>query len=115
MSYTFKVTAVMGKGGKCYTLLTSNEYPYFNLQIVETPEELRERILDDLKQQHRKVYHAQGRTDFCVIHAGGRPPGCPPLKITRDNADQIIDALCECMQAAADFWARDTKLLKYKK
>lgn len=80
------------------------------LQIVETPDELRERILNDLKQQHRRAYHAQDRTDFCVIHTGGRPPGYPPLKITRDNADQLIDALCECMQTAADFWAEHTRL-----
>ena len=29
----------------------------------------------------------------------------PTIEITADNADAVDRAICECMQAAADFWA----------
>lgn len=41
--YTYVVTDVVGKEGHHYPLLTSNEYPWMNIQIIPTPDEDRER------------------------------------------------------------------------
>ena len=49
--YTYVVTDVVGKEGHHYPLLTSNEYPWMNIQIVPTPDEDRDRILAELKKQ----------------------------------------------------------------
>lgn len=65
-----------------------------------------DKILGDLKQRHRQVYQAEGRKAFCIIHAGGRSTDRLPLLILPSNYEQIISSWRECMQVAADFWAR---------
>lgn len=105
MKYTFKVNTVNADLGNYCIWLVSNEPPRFNSQVVEFKDRDAEEVIETLKRRGGYVCLAAGRNDFCVIHAGGRPPGCPPIKITPDNYRRIVRSLRECMQAAANFWA----------
>lgn len=67
--FTYVVTDVVGKEGHHYPLLTSNEYPWMNIQIIPTPDEDIERILAELKKQGGWIAKAEGRDDFVAIHA----------------------------------------------
>ena len=103
--YTFKVTEITGQYGNKYPLLTANEYPWMNCQVIPTPPGHKDEIMAELKKREEYVVFAEGRTDFCVIQAGGGTPEHPTIEITDDNWEEVDKALCDCMQAAADFWA----------
>jgi hypothetical protein len=103
--YTFKQTEITGKYGHHYPLLTSNEFPWMNCQVIPMDPDERATIMAELRARQEYVVHAAGREDFCVIQAGGGTPEHPTIEITADNADAVDRAICECMQAAADFWA----------
>ena len=62
-----------------------------------------------LKEREEYIVYADGRSDFCVIQAGGGTPEHPTIDITDDNWEEVDKALCECMQAAADFWAEQSE------
>ncbi len=105
--YTFQVSGVIGEHGHHLCILTSNEYPWMNCQVIPTPPDMRDQILSDLNERDEDVVFAAGRTDFCVIQAGGGTPEHPTIEITDENMEEVDHALCECMQAAADFWAEN--------
>ena len=113
--YTFTVTEITGQYGNKYPLLTANEYPWMNCQVIPTPPDRKDEIMEELKKSEEYVVYASGRTDFCVIQAGGGTPEHPTIEITDENWEEVDKALCDCMQAAADYWAylnRDNDTLK---
>ena len=103
--YTFEIKKINGENGKVYTILTANEYPWMNVQIIQTPPELRQKILEDLERKHYRVTFALGRTDFCAIQAGGGSDEHPTIPINQSNYEQVGKALLSCQQAATVFWA----------
>ena len=113
--YTFIITEITGQYGNKYPLLTSNEYPWMNCQVIPTPPDRKDEIMAELKKREEYVVYAKGRTDFCVIQAGGGTPEHPTIEITDENWEEVDKALGDCMQAAADYWAylnRDNDTLK---
>lgn len=110
--YTFEFS-VLEKEGKRYYFLTANEYPWMNCQVVPTPDELREKILEKLYELGGHIYFSEGRKDFCVIQAGGGTEEHPTIEINNDNFHEVAQHLRDCSQAAADYWAKNgDKLLK---
>ena len=103
--YTFKITEIIGPDGNKYPLLTANEYPWMNCQVIPLTPDRKDDIMEELKKRDEYVVYAKGRTDFCVIQAGGGTPEHPTIEITDKNWEEVDKALCDCMQAAADFWA----------
>lgn len=105
--FTYVVTDVVGKEGHHYPLLTSNEYPWMNIQIIPTPDEDIERILAELKKQGGWIAKAEGRDDFVAIHAGGGTKEHPTIKITQQNVNEVCDAMQDCLWTAAEWWAKN--------
>jgi len=103
--FSFQVSEVVGEHGHHFPLLTSNEYPYMNIQIIPTPPDQRQDILDELHRRHEIVAFADGRMDFCAIQAGGGTPDHPTIPINSSNYKEVVRSLRECLQAAADFWS----------
>ena len=95
--YTFTLSTATGDHGHQYPLLTANQYPWMNVQIVPTPSAQRTLILDALNKRGGGVATVDGRTDFVAIH--------PTISITRQNYQQVAAILRDCLQAAADYWA----------
>lgn len=104
-TYNFTLSTVQGDQGNTYPVLTANAYPYMNVQIIPTPEAQRAIILEALRRRGGWIAYAQDRTDFVAIQAGGGHPDHPTVAITRDNYNEVAQALRDCLQAAADFWA----------
>lgn len=106
--YSFSVSQVQGEYGHTYPLLTANEYPWMNIQIVPTPDHQREIIMEALHRRGGGVATAQWRTDFAAIQAGGGTTDHPTIEINAQNYQQVALTLRDCLQAAADFWAAQT-------
>ncbi len=106
--YTFTAKEVVGNHGHHFPLLTSNEYPWMNVQIVPTPSHQRDMILEHLQRHHGMVASSQGRTDFVAIQAGGGTEEHPTISINAQNFRQVGVVLGDCLQAAADYWASRT-------
>lgn len=109
--FTFDVAAQIMPNGKAYTLLTANEPPYMNIQIVPLPDDRRDETLAKLYELkgERYVMFAEGRRDFCAIYAGGVKAGCKPMEVTQTNYKDCLALMDRCQQAAADFWAKHTE------
>lgn len=45
---TFTTTQITGPSGNKYPLLTANEYPWMNCQVIPTPPERRDEIMAEL-------------------------------------------------------------------
>lgn len=99
--FTFKVKQVTVPSGGEYVVLTSNEYPYMNIQIVPTPEGQRDEIIRKLNDT-RWVVAVWGRYDFVAIHAGGGKR----VKLTQGNYKDVVAAMKECLIAGAAWWAQ---------
>ena len=95
-NYTFTIAEQQGEYGHSFPLLTANEYPYMNIQIIPTPPQQRDMIIDALR---RRV----------AIQAGGHHPDQPDIEINSLNYREVAASLHECMQAAADYWASTHK------
>lgn len=108
MKHTFEITEVQGAHGHRFPLLTANEYPYIRCQVVPTLPEQYDEVMAALEQRREYIVTAEGRKDFCVIQAGGTKDGIK-LDINQENHKEVDRAICECVQAAADFWAEKTK------
>ena len=104
MAHTFDISEETGKYGHRFYILTANEYPFIRCQVVPTFPDERDMILSTFKERHDTFFTAEGRTDFCVILAGGCKDG-RPLYFNQHNHKEVDRAICECMQDAADFWA----------
>lgn len=109
-AYNFTLTTQIGDQGNAYPVLTANAYPWMNVQIVPTPDTQREIILEALRRRGGWIATAQYRTDFVAIQAGGGHPDHPTVAITRENYNQVAQALRDCLQAAANFWAESHPL-----
>lgn len=107
MTYTFDISEVTGKHGHRFPLLTANEYPYIRCQVIPTLPDQYDEVMAALKQRGEYIVTAEGRTDFCIIQAGGTKDG-RKLDINQYNHKEVDRAICNCMQAAADFWAEET-------
>lgn len=103
--YTFTLSTATGDHGHQYPLLTANQYPWMNVQIIPTPDSQRTLILDALNKRGGGVATVDGRTDFVAIQAGGGTDEHPTIPITRQNYQQVAAILRDCLQAAADYWA----------
>lgn len=104
--YSFRVKQDIGKYGNKYNILFAEEFPFVVCQVIYLIAESRDAILADLDKKEEFVVFAEGRTDFCVIQACGTTDG-RKVEITQDNAEEVDRAICECVQAAADFWAEN--------
>ena len=106
--YTFRVREDVGKYGNKYNILYAEEFPYVISQVIPLPVGRREEILADLKKRKEFIVFAEGRIDFCVIQACGTTDD-KKVVITNDNWKEVDVAICECVQAAADFWAENAE------
>lgn len=104
--YTFRVKEDTGKYGNKYNILYAEEFPFVICQVIPLTDENRTKILEYLNRKEEFIVFAEGRTDFCVIQACGTTDGMK-IVITRDNWREVDRAICECVQAAADFWAEN--------
>lgn len=107
MKFTFEIKEVIGEYGHRFPLLTANEFPFIRCQVVPTLPEQYDTVMKALHQRGEYIVTAKGRTDFCIIQAGGIKDG-HQLHITQDNYKSIDRSICDCMQAAANFWAIKT-------
>lgn len=107
MKHTFEIIEVEGKYGHHFPLLTANEYPYIRCQVIPTLPGQYDEVMAALHQRDEYIVTAEGRTDFCIIQAGGTKDGIK-LDINQNNHKEVDRAICACMQSAADFWAEKT-------
>lgn len=107
MKRTFDISEVTGKYGHRFPLLTANEYPFIRCQVVPTLPDQYDEVMAALHQRDEYIVTAKGRTDFCIIQASGTKDG-RPLYFDQENYKEVDRAICDCMQAAADFWAEKT-------
>ncbi len=100
-TFTYKPT---DKNGKTYHLLTANEYPWINTQVITFPcEQHDESIANLIKHCGKWVIEYPGRTDFAVIQIGGTGQ---PLNITQENHHQVAQDIHTCLVNAAECWAK---------
>ena len=102
--FTVKVAGVDGHKPAC-TILEGEDYPYMNIQIVSTPADIREKIIETLRRDHTVVV-VDGHTDFVTIQAGG---GKKPIEINQQNHKEVMAALMDCLSYAAAWWASPDK------
>lgn len=103
--YTFTLSEVKGEHGHAFPLLTANEYPWMNIQIVPTSEGQRDMIMEALRRRGGSVAQVAGRNDFVAIQAGGGTDEHPTVEITAQNYRQVAAIINDSLQAGADFWA----------
>lgn len=115
--YTFTYKYQMAENGKRYHLLTSNEYPWMNVQVIEIPEGEGEyeKLMKLMDEKEEFVTVAPDRRDFICIQAGGGTPEHPTIEITDENIDEVDEALTSCQQEAALYWAERGEKLKSNK
>lgn len=104
--YTFTVKEGRGELGHTFPVLYANEFPWALCQVVSLPNETRDEILSELVKRMEYFVYAEGRTDFVIVQASGTTDG-RKVEITQDNAQFVDRCICECVQAAADFWAEN--------
>lgn len=110
--YTYLYSRPLAKNGVRYDLLTSNEYPWMNIQVLEFPEEDYERVRMLMQERHEMMAVAPGRTDFCCIQAGGGTPEHPTIEVNAENWREVGEALRDCLKEAAVYWAENGERLK---
>lgn len=110
--YTFSVSHAVGEHGHEFPVLTANEYPWMNIQIVPTAPHQRDMILKLLQGQGHTIAEVEGRQDFVAIQAGGGTPEHPTIEITAQNYRQVSVILRECLKAGAEWWAKEHELVK---
>lgn len=98
-TYTVKVGTIEGSQSDC-TILEGEDYPYMNIQIVSTPADAREKIIETLRRTH-VVAVVEGRNDFVAIQAGG---GKKSIDINQQNYKEVIASLMDCLSYAAAWW-----------
>ena len=98
-TYTVKVGTIEGSQSDC-TILEGENYPYMNIQIVSTPADIREKIIETLRRDHT-VAVVEGRNDFVAIQAGG---GKKSIDINQQNHNEVMAALMDCLCYAAAWW-----------
>lgn len=103
-NFTVKVAGIDGRKPTC-TILEGEDYPYMNIQIVSTPADIREKIIETLRRDHTVVV-VDGRKDFVAIQAGG---GKKPIDINQQNHKEVMAALMDCLSYAAAWWASPDK------
>ncbi len=110
--YTYIYSRKPAENGKLYDILTSNEYPWMNIQVLEFPEKDFEKVNKTLKERQEYVTVAPGRRDFCCIQAGGGTPEHPTIEVNDDNWAEVGKALRSCQEEAALYWAENGERLK---
>ena len=88
----FKVSFVKGKNGHTFPVLTAQQFPYPNLQVVPLNNQNREYVLERLESDCGGYRMAEGRNDYAVI-------------LAQENHKEIDRLLLEAMQRGADWWA----------
>ncbi len=106
-TYSYKI---MEKDGKQFHLLTANEYPWINIQVVTFEPETHDESIAKLKKHIGNwVIEYPGRCDFAIIQAGGTKQ---PLNITQENAHQVAMDIHMCLEYAAECWAKQENIVK---
>lgn len=100
----FKVSFHSDRHGHSFPVLTAQQFPYPNLQVVPLADQDRNRILARLRKECGGFRIAEGRDDYAVILAGGTSDEHPPVVITQENHKEIDNALLDAMQRGADWW-----------
>lgn len=105
MSHIFKYKQVPAPNGGIFHQLTADDYPYINMQVVTFSPEQRDEVTAALIEREGMnwVKSYPGRNDFVVIHAGGQ--GLHPLNVTQANVLEVLEAMRQCLQHAAEAWA----------
>lgn len=90
--------------GGVFHLLTAQEYPWLNIQIIPFPEAEHDDAIAKLNAAPTIgwVIEYPSRRDFAVIHAGG---ATHHLNITQANHEQVAADMQQCMRNAAKWWA----------
>jgi len=90
--------------GKPFHILTAQEYPWLNVQVVTFAPSDHNDAIAKLKAQKTIgwVIEHPDRRDFAVIHAGGSGQ----LQFTQENHRQIIADMKQCLRNAAEWWAK---------
>lgn len=110
--YTYNYSRKLAEIGKLYDMLTSNEYPWMNIQVLEFPEEEFDRVRQTMKERHEYMSAAPGRRDFCCIQAGGGTPDHPTIEVNDVNWREVGKAIRDCLTEAALYWAENGERLK---
>lgn len=110
--WTFSYSRKLASDGKRYDILTSNEYPWMNVQVLEFSEDEFEKVEKLMKERHEYVTMAPDRRDFCCIQAGGGTPEHPTIEVNDANWAEVGKALRSCQEEAALYWAENGEKLK---
>ena len=102
----FKVTFTTGKMGHTFPIMTAQQYPYPNLQVVPLNDQNREDVLRRLQEECGGYRMADGHNDFAIILAGGTSDEHPKMVVTQENHKEIDHALQDAMQRGAEWWAK---------
>jgi len=89
------------KTGANYVILTANEYPFMNCQVLPIASDQWDDAIIQLKKRGGWYATVEGRRDFVVIHAGGGKQ----IEITPENKDQVMTDMKLCLFEAARWWA----------
>ncbi len=110
--WTYIYSRKLAENNKLYDILTSNEYPWMNIQVLEFPEEDFDKVQNIMKERHEHMTVAPGRRDFCCIQAGGGTPEHPTIEVNDANWKEVKEAIYGCMEEAAIYWAENGERLK---
>lgn len=106
--HTFVQSTAFDKDNNEVVLLTAQEFPWSVLQVVPTPVEKHDAIIEHLKATHW-ISKVNGRKDFIILHAGSGGEGKKNINITPDNQEEIDFLIQDCMRQAAAHWAQLTE------
>lgn len=98
---TFQYRPVETESGT-FHLLTAQEYPWLNIQIVTFDPSEHDAAIEKLRTNRGGwIVEHPDRRDFAVIHAGGSGK----LHFTQSNYQQLCADMLQCLHNAAHYWA----------
>ncbi len=96
--------------GKQFHLLTANNYPWVNIQVVTFPPEQHDEAIERIhKYEPGWLIEYPGRKDFAIIQAGG--VGKPDFHISDYDPHAFVAATHECLEQAAEAWATQQNII----
>jgi hypothetical protein len=106
-NYTFEIELGQASAyGHRFPVLYAQEFPWVVCQVVATPDESRDEILSAMEARGEYYVIAEGRTDFVIVQASGTTDG-RKVEITPENAEEMDKCICDCVHAAAEYWAHE--------
>ena len=106
--HAFVQSTAFDKDNNEVVLLTAQEFPWSVLQVVPTPVEKHDAIIENLKATHW-IGKVNSRKDFIILHSGSGGEGEKHINITQENHEEISFLIQDCMRQAAAWWAQITE------